>query len=83
MGLYTVGWCKENGVGCPRDPLDANVWYRDAADAGDERAILRLRKIMGETENGTERSPARSKLANKLISKKKSGIFEGKSNGKG
>lgn len=30
------------GIGCRRDPLEANVWYVKAADHGDERAKQRL-----------------------------------------
>lgn len=30
------------GIGCRRDPLEANVWYVKAADHGDERARQRL-----------------------------------------
>lgn len=35
---YTVGYFTEMGIGCRRDPLEANVWYVRAADHGDERA---------------------------------------------
>ncbi|KAF1840038.1 HCP-like protein [Cucurbitaria berberidis CBS 394.84] len=40
-------WAKkaakhEMGIGCRRDPLEANVWYVQAADHGDERAKQRL-----------------------------------------
>ncbi|KAH7408252.1 hypothetical protein DE146DRAFT_675333 [Phaeosphaeria sp. MPI-PUGE-AT-0046c] len=40
-------WAKkaaehEMGIGCRRDPLEANVWYVKAADHGDERAKQRL-----------------------------------------
>lgn len=30
------------GIGCRRDPLEANVWYVRAADKGEERAKQRL-----------------------------------------
>jgi len=33
------------GIGCRRDPLEANVWYVRAAEAGDERAKYRLAAI--------------------------------------
>ncbi|KAJ9669215.1 Chitin synthase 4 [Coniosporium apollinis] len=46
MGLpkaeYAVGYFTEMGIGCRRDPLEANVWYVRAADQGDERAKQRL-----------------------------------------
>lgn len=48
------------GIGCLRDPLEANVWYVKAADQGDERAKQRLATIRaaasnepGELKNGT------------------------------
>jgi TPR repeat protein len=39
---YAVGYFTEMGIGCHRDILEANVWYVQAADAGDERAKQRL-----------------------------------------
>jgi TPR repeat protein len=42
---YAVGYFTEMGIGCRRDPLEANVWYVKAADAGDERAQHRLSAI--------------------------------------
>ena len=30
------------GIGCRRDPLEANVWYVRAADRGNETATQRL-----------------------------------------
>ena len=33
------------GIGCRRDPLEANVWYVRAADRGDDRAKHRLAAI--------------------------------------
>lgn len=33
------------GIGCRRDPLEANVWYVKAADQGDERAKHRIAAI--------------------------------------
>merc|ERR1712130_953152 len=39
---YAVGYFTEMGIGCRRDPLEANVWYVRAADKGDERAKQRL-----------------------------------------
>ena len=37
---YAVGYFTEMGIGCRRDPLEANVWYVRAADHGDERPAL-------------------------------------------
>lgn len=42
---YAVGYFTEMGIGCRRDPLEANVWYVKAADSGDERAKARLAAI--------------------------------------
>ncbi|KAF2099650.1 HCP-like protein, partial [Rhizodiscina lignyota] len=39
---YAVGYFTEMGIGCRRDPLEANVWYVRAADQGDEKAKQRL-----------------------------------------
>lgn len=33
------------GIGCRRDPLEANVWYVRAADQGDAKAKQRLQII--------------------------------------
>lgn len=42
---YALGYFTEMGIGCRRDPLEANVWYVRAADQGDERAKNRLATI--------------------------------------
>ena len=42
---YALGYFTEMGIGCRRDPLEANVWYVKAADQGDERAKNRLATI--------------------------------------
>jgi TPR repeat protein len=42
---YAVGYFTEMGIGCRRDPLEANVWYVRAADHGDERAKHRIAAI--------------------------------------
>ncbi len=47
---YAVGYFTEMGIGCRRDPLEANVWYVRAAEAGDERAKLRLQAIRAAAE---------------------------------
>lgn len=39
---YAVGYFTEMGIGCRRDPLEANVWYVQAADQGNETAKQRL-----------------------------------------
>ncbi|KAG6036959.1 hypothetical protein E4U41_005373 [Claviceps citrina] len=42
---YAVGYFTEMGIGCRRDILEANVWYVEAAEAGDERAKQRIAVI--------------------------------------
>ncbi len=42
---YAVGYFTEMGIGCRRDPLEANVWYVRAADQGDDRAKQRRATI--------------------------------------
>ncbi|KAK5732725.1 Chitin synthase 4 [Elasticomyces elasticus] len=39
---YACGYFTEMGIGCRRDPLQANVWYVAAADQGYEAAKQRL-----------------------------------------
>lgn len=50
---YAVGYFTEMGIGCRRDILEANVWYVQAADAGDERAQQRLAAIRAAISGGT------------------------------
>ena len=40
------------GIGCRRDPLEANVWYVRAADQGDERAKHRIAAIRAAASGG-------------------------------
>jgi TPR repeat protein len=47
---YAVGYFTEMGIGCQRDPLEANVWYVKAADQGDERAKHRIAAIRAAAE---------------------------------
>ncbi|PYH41233.1 putative chitin synthase activator (Chs3) [Aspergillus saccharolyticus JOP 1030-1] len=42
---YAIGYFTETGIGCRRDPLQANVWYVKAAEQGDARATNRLATI--------------------------------------
>lgn len=41
------------GIGCRRDPLEANVWYVRAADHGDERAKHRIAAIRNAASGGS------------------------------
>ena len=88
---YAVGYFTEMGIGCRRDPLEANVWYVRAADQGDERAKHRIAAIRAAASGGTvpmgaeaaaESSGGRSRLKGKVPAEgadgkkgKKWGIF--------
>jgi TPR repeat protein len=54
------------GIGCRRDPLEANVWYVKAADHGDERAKQRLAIIQAAASGQSPLSPATGSDKNKL-----------------
>lgn len=61
---YAVGYFTEMGIGCRRDPLEANVWYVKAADQGDERAKHRIAAIRAAA-SGADPTSAASKRRNK------------------
>jgi len=44
------------GIGCRRDPLEANVWYVRAADKGNETARQRL-QIIRAAASGDSNGP--------------------------
>ena len=50
---YAVGYFTEAGIGCRKDPLEANVWYVKAADHGDQRAKDRLAVINAAASDAT------------------------------
>ena len=54
------------GIGCRRDPLEANVWYVKAADSGDERAKHRLAAIRAAASGGKPVDSTPGKAASKL-----------------
>ncbi|KAK5120374.1 hypothetical protein LTR85_006313 [Meristemomyces frigidus] len=77
---YAVAYFTEMGIGCRRDPLEANVWYVKAADSGDENAKQRLQIIRtaasGETGIPMTKAEARSEeLGGGGKRKKVMGIF--------
>jgi TPR repeat protein len=79
---YAVGYFTEMGIGCRRDPLEANVWYVKAADAGDERAKHRLAAIRaavsGETDAADPKKKMKKSATGKLDTKAKAaGVGEG------
>lgn len=49
---YAVGYFTEMGIGCRRDPLEANVWYVRAADHDDKRAKHRIAAIRAAASGG-------------------------------
>lgn len=73
---YACGYFKEMGIGCRRDPLDANVWYVKAADHGDERAKQRLAIIQAAASGQSTISTVSA--ANGEKGKLKKGPKEGK-----
>ena len=54
---YAVGYFTEMGIGCRRDPLEANVWYVRAADQGDDRAKHRIAAIQAAASGGAPPPP--------------------------
>lgn len=59
-----MGFFTESGIGCRRDPLEANVWYVKAADQGEERAKHRLAAIQAASEGANPVSAAKPKKKN-------------------
>lgn len=53
------------GIGCRRDPLEANVWYVKSADSGDERAKHRLAAIRAAASGGGIEYPEARKRGKK------------------
>jgi TPR repeat protein len=78
---YAIGYFTEMGIGCRRDPLEANVWYVKAADAGDERAKHRLAAIRAAVSGETDAADPKKKkksATGKLNGKAKTtGVGEG------
>lgn len=62
------------GIGCRRDPLEANVWYVKAADSGDERAKQRLAIIQAAASGQpAPLSPTNNAEKNNKLRKEKGG----------
>lgn len=75
-----MGYFTEMGIGCRRDPLEANVFYVKAADKGNETAKQRLAIIRaaasGESAVPMARGAARAnELKDSAKKKKKMGLF--------
>lgn len=50
---YAVAYFTEMGIGCRRDPLEANMWYVRAAEQGDATAKQRLAIIRAAASGDT------------------------------
>lgn len=86
--MYTVGYFTERGIGCRRDPLEANIWYVKAADAGEDLARLRLEVIRATAigDSPTETGPgasAKKKKKSKKMTKSNGGLDTGAGAGAG
>lgn len=53
------------GIGCRRDPLEANVWYVRAADQGEDRAKVRIAAIRDAASGNTPAVPVTASPENK------------------
>lgn len=62
------------GIGCRRDPLEANVWYVRAAEQGNENAKQRL-KIIRDAAAGNSDVPLTKADMRGKEKKKFMGIF--------
>ena len=77
---YAIGYFTEMGIGCRRDPLEANVWYVRAADQGNTTASQRLQIIRAAAAGEDQAVPmkkmdAKSKELAGKKEKKFMGIF--------
>ncbi|KAL8764819.1 MAG: hypothetical protein Q9209_007863 [Squamulea sp. 1 TL-2023] len=79
---YAVGYFTEMGIGCRRDPLEANVWYVRAADQGDDRARHRIAAIRAAASGGAAPPPAKRALPEKSTNVKVVMEHDEKSKGK-
>lgn len=70
---YAVGYFTEMGIGCRRDPLEANVWYVKAADQGDERAKHRIANIRAAADGTHPTASSRHGNRSKKSDKKSQG----------
>ncbi|KAK6004062.1 hypothetical protein QM012_008912 [Aureobasidium pullulans] len=64
---YAVGYFTEMGIGCRRDPLEANVWYVRAADKGNETAKQRLDIIRAAASDDSGIPMAKGKAKTKEL----------------
>ena len=72
---YAVAYFTEMGIGCRRDPLEANVWYVRAADDGNETAKQRL-AIIRQAASGASGMPmTKGEARSKELAGKDKGVF--------
>jgi len=79
---YAVGYFTEMGIGCRRDPLEANTWYWRAAEHGDERAIHRRGAIEAAAKGADPVTAALPGKGGKLLANDNVGNM-GRGNDKG
>ncbi|KIW21316.1 hypothetical protein PV08_01896 [Exophiala spinifera] len=79
---YTVGYFTETGIGCRRDPLEANVWYVRAAEHGDERAKHRIAAIKAAGAGADPMTAAAAGKKGLLTDSKSSGNIGSNDGGK-
>ena len=72
---YAVAYFTEMGIGCRRDPLEANVWYVRAAENGNENAKQRLQIIRAASQGLDAAAAVPSAKDGKKEKKKFMGIF--------
>lgn len=60
-----MGYFTEMGIGCRRDPLEANMWYVRAADKGNATARQRLDIIRAAASGGGDTAVPMAKGAAK------------------
>ncbi|KAK5044560.1 hypothetical protein LTR84_010684 [Exophiala bonariae] len=70
---YTLGYFTEMGIGCRRDPLEANVMYVSAADQGEERAKHRIAAIRAASNGADPLTAASASRKSALIASKSAG----------
>lgn len=63
------------GIGCRRDPLEANVWYVKAADQGDARAMHRIAAIQAAADGANPVMAAAGAVSEGKKQNRKSGMF--------
>jgi len=66
---YAAGYFLEMGIGCIRDPLEANVYYVRAAEHGNDTARQRLAMINNAASGGMDEFPTKGQRMEKGVAK--------------